>query len=66
MTCSRRTPAPLAIALVTDSDWSDYQRVEAEISPTFSAGDSWAGLVARYADASNYYFAAPASRCARA
>jgi hypothetical protein len=31
---------------VTDGDWTDFQRVEAEISPTFGAGDSWAGLIA--------------------
>jgi hypothetical protein len=47
----------LAIALATDSDWSDYQRVEADIAPTFSAGDSWVGLIARYVDPDNYYFA---------
>lgn len=54
---AQRSGNTLAIALVTDSDWSDYQRVEADITPTFNAGDSWAGLIARYVDPNNYYFA---------
>jgi len=54
---AQNSSSALAIALVTDTDWTDYQRVEAEIRPTFGAGDSWAGLVARYVDENNYYFA---------
>jgi hypothetical protein len=38
------------LRLVTDSDWSDYQRVEADITPTFNAATGWAGLIARYVD----------------
>ena len=48
----------LAVALVNNTDWSDSQRVEADISPTFSTAGGWAGLVARYVDADNYYFVA--------
>ena len=54
---AQNSSSTLAIALVTDTDWTDYQRIEADITPTFGAGDSWAGLVARYVDANNYYFA---------
>ena len=45
----------LAIALLNDTDWTDEQRVEADITPTFGTG-SWVGLVARYVDADNYYY----------
>ena len=54
---AQNSSSTLAIALFNDTDWTDYQRIEAEITPTFGAGDSWAGLVARYVDANNYYFA---------
>jgi hypothetical protein len=47
-----------AVALATESDWTDYQRVEADITaPTYAGSDSWVGLVARYVDTRNYYFA---------
>ena len=45
----------LAVAVMTDGDWTDQQRVEADITPTFGTG-SWVGLVARYVDADNYYY----------
>ena len=48
----------LSLALVNDSDWNYYQRIEAEIAPTFGAADGWVGLVARYVDANNYYYVA--------
>jgi hypothetical protein len=48
----------LAISLATQSDWTDYQRVEADIVQTFGGAGSWVGLVARYTDANNYYYAA--------
>ena len=54
---AQNSSSALAIALVNDTDWTDYQRIEADITPTFGTGDSWAGLVARYVDANNYYFA---------
>jgi len=54
---AQNSGSALAIALVNDTDWTDYQRIEAEITPTFGTGDSWAGLVARYVDENNYYFA---------
>jgi hypothetical protein len=47
----------LAIATLNDTDWTDFQRVEADITPTFSGTGSWVGLVARYVDADNYYYA---------
>jgi hypothetical protein len=48
----------LAVALLNDSDWTDDQRVEADITPAFGGTGSWVGLVARYADANNYYYLA--------
>jgi hypothetical protein len=45
------------VALVNGSDSSGYQRIEAVIAPTYS-GAGWAGLVARYVDADNYYYVA--------
>jgi hypothetical protein len=54
---AQNSSSTLAIALVNDTDWTDYQRIEAQITPTFGSGDSWAGVVARYVDANNYYFA---------
>jgi hypothetical protein len=48
----------LAVALVNNSDWTDSQRIEADIAPTFSVAGGWVGLVARYVDADNYYFVA--------
>jgi hypothetical protein len=45
----------LAIATLDDTDWTDYQRVQADITPTFGGTGSWVGLVARYVDANNYY-----------
>jgi hypothetical protein len=48
----------LAVALVNDSNWTDSQRVEADIAPTFSVPGGWVGLVARYVDADNHYFVA--------
>ena len=46
----------LAIAVLSDSDWTEDQRVEADITPAFGSAGSWVGLVARYADANNYYY----------
>ncbi|HEV7606339.1 MAG TPA: hypothetical protein VGO61_03340 [Steroidobacteraceae bacterium] len=48
----------LGVALMDGSETSDLQRVEADITPTFSATGGWVGLVARYVDADNYYFVA--------
>ena len=45
----------LAVAVMTDGDWTDQQRVEADITPAFGTG-GWVGLVARYVDADNYYY----------
>ena len=53
---AQNSSSGLAIALLNDSDWTDEQRVEADITPTFGTG-SWVGLVARYVDADNYYYA---------
>lgn len=48
----------LAVALVNNSGWTDSQRIEADIAPTFSVAGGWVGLVAKYVDADNYYFVA--------
>jgi hypothetical protein len=47
-----------AVALVEQSDWADYQRVEADVVPTFGAAGSWVGAVANYVDRNNYYYLA--------
>ena len=45
----------LAIATVGGTDWTDTQRVQADITPSFGGTGSWVGLVARHVDANNYY-----------
>jgi hypothetical protein len=45
----------LALAVMNEGDWTDQQRVEADITPAFGTG-GWVGLVARYVDADNYYY----------
>ena len=45
----------LAIGVMNDSDWTDMQRVEVDVTPTYGTG-GWVGLVARYVDAENYYY----------
>jgi hypothetical protein len=54
---AQSTSNGIAIATVNDTDWTDYQRVEADITPTYGGSGSWVGLVARYVDANNYYYA---------
>jgi hypothetical protein len=46
----------LAIATLNGTDWTDEQRVRADITPRFGGTGSWVGLVARYVDANNYYY----------
>jgi hypothetical protein len=46
--------AGLAFGVMSGSDWTFEQRVEADITPTSGTG-SWVGLVARYIDADNHY-----------
>lgn len=44
-------------AILEDSDWTDYQSVEADLKANaFNRADAWVGLAARYADANNYYY----------
>jgi hypothetical protein len=45
----------LAFGVMNDSDWTDVQHVEVDITPTYGTG-GWVGLVARYIDAENYYY----------
>jgi hypothetical protein len=52
------TTSGLAVSLAEPTNWPEYQRIEADITPTFSDPDGWAGLVLRYADANNHYFVA--------
>jgi hypothetical protein len=47
-----------AVALARDSSWTDYQRIEADVTPTFGTPGGWVGLVARYTDSNNHYFVA--------
>ncbi len=46
----------LAVGLLTESDWTDDQRIEAHVTPAWGVAGSWVGLVARYTDADNYYY----------
>ena len=47
-----------AIATLNNSDWTN-QAIEADIRPTqFSSSDRWVGLVTRFTDPSNFYYAA--------
>ena len=48
----------LALALANDSDWTQDQIVEADITTANSNSDSWVGLVARFVDANNFYYLA--------
>jgi hypothetical protein len=47
-----------SVGVLEGTDWTDHQRVEADITPTYSGTGSWAGLVARYVDIDNFYFLA--------
>ncbi|HEV8442002.1 MAG TPA: hypothetical protein VGQ27_00935, partial [Steroidobacteraceae bacterium] len=55
---AQNSTSGLAIATLTDTDWTDYQKVQADITPSFNGTGSWVGLVARYVDANNYYYLA--------
>ncbi len=44
-------------AVLTDSDWSTQQSIEADLTPTaFDGSDRWFGLAVRYVDAANFYY----------
>jgi hypothetical protein len=46
-----------AHALLADSDWPDYQSIEADIKPTgVNGSDRWVGLGLRYVDEGNFYY----------
>lgn len=46
-----------SFAVLTGSDWRDYQSIEADITPTaFDGADRYVGLAVRYVDAANNYF----------
>jgi hypothetical protein len=49
-------PSGMATAVWNDSDWTDFQLVEADVRPGYRPADSWAGVIARYVDADNFYF----------
>jgi hypothetical protein len=53
---AQTNPNGLSVALLTDSEWSDFQHIEAEIALPSSTG--WAGVIARYVDPNNYYYVA--------
>jgi hypothetical protein len=46
------------VALANDSDWTYYQRIEADITASNGPPEGWVGLIARYTDANNYYYVA--------
>jgi hypothetical protein len=48
----------IGIALLNDSEWSDYQRVEAHVTSSSLGAGGWVGVVARHVDADNYYYVA--------
>jgi hypothetical protein len=44
-------------ALLADSDWPEFQSIEADIKPTSVNGaDRWTGLGLRYVDENNFYY----------
>jgi hypothetical protein len=44
-------------AVLTHTDWTDYQFIEADITPTaFDGNDRWFGLAVRYVDENNFYY----------
>jgi hypothetical protein len=46
-----------SVAVLTNSDWSRYQSIEADITPTaFDGADRYVGLAVRYQDVSNNYY----------
>jgi hypothetical protein len=46
-----------SVAVLTDSDWHNYQSVEADITPTaFDGADRYVGLAVRYLDIGNNYY----------
>ncbi len=49
--------AGLSSAVITGSNWPDYQRLHVEITPNvFGSGDTWVGAAVRYVDADNFYY----------
>jgi len=49
--------AGTSTAVLTSSDWSDSQSIEADITPTaFDGTDRWVGLAVRYLDADHQYY----------
>jgi hypothetical protein len=46
-----------AHAILTDSDWSGYQSIEVDITPTqVNGADRWVGAAVRYVDENNFYY----------
>ncbi len=46
-----------ATSVLSGSDWSYYQSIEADITPrAFDGGDRWVGLAIQYVDAANHYY----------
>ncbi len=44
-------------AVLTASDWSTQQYIDADLTPTaFDGNDRWFGLAVRYVDAANFYY----------
>jgi hypothetical protein len=55
---TQNSTSGLGLAVFSGTDWTDQQRVEADIRPDFGGGGGWVGLVARYVDGDNYYYLA--------
>jgi hypothetical protein len=55
---TQNSASGLGLAVFNGTDWTDQQRVEADITPNFGGGTGWVGLVARYVDSDNYYYLA--------
>jgi hypothetical protein len=47
----------MAVAVEQDSDWSGYQAVSTLVTPEYTNADGWVGVVLRYVDANNFYYA---------
>ena len=47
-----------AAAVFNNSDWRDFQFIEADVTPSvLTSSEGWYGVVVRYVDDDNYYFA---------
>ena len=52
----QNTDRGMAVAVANDSDWTGYQKIEADIQQADTSNVTWCGPVLRYVDANNFYY----------